>query len=251
MAKNKNLFFTSDQITQNLSKKKRLIGWIILYSVIVLIFISFISNKVSQINTKVIPSGLITLSLPKSQYSLGEGIQLTVTNKLTNTINLNNQCPQEPLNVYRWENNIWSSLHTTVDSAQCQGLPQIISIKPNTTYSIDYSKWNNLFTTPGIYRIAALANNYKSLAYVDFNIISPAQTTKTITNTQTIYKNVYIPVNVNSNGGSTPAPSVNNPTCPSGYSGTYPNCVAPTCPSGQTGTPPNCKTTTRPVNNDN
>jgi hypothetical protein len=30
------------------------------------------------------------------------------------------------------------------------------------------------------------------------------------------------------------------PTCPSGDSGTYPNCVAPTCPSGDSGTYPNC-----------
>jgi len=31
-------------------------------------------------------------------------------------------------------------------------------------------------------------------------------------------------------------------TCPSGQTGTPPNCVTPTCPSGQTGTPPNCVT---------
>lgn len=29
-------------------------------------------------------------------------------------------------------------------------------------------------------------------------------------------------------------------TCPSGQTGTPPNCVTPSCPSGQTGTPPNC-----------
>lgn len=37
------------------------------------------------------------------------------------------------------------------------------------------------------------------------------------------------------------------PSCPSGYTGTYPNCVAPTCPAGQTGTPPNCVTPTCPA----
>ena len=42
-------------------------------------------------------------------------------------------------------------------------------------------------------------------------------------------------------------PNCTTPTsqqCPSGYTGTYPNCTAPTqsCPSGQTGTPPNCTT---------
>jgi hypothetical protein len=30
------------------------------------------------------------------------------------------------------------------------------------------------------------------------------------------------------------------PSCPTGYSGTYPNCVAPSCPAGYTGTYPNC-----------
>jgi hypothetical protein len=37
------------------------------------------------------------------------------------------------------------------------------------------------------------------------------------------------------------------PACPSGQTGTPPNCKTPTpttCPSGQTGTPPNCKTPT-------
>jgi hypothetical protein len=34
--------------------------------------------------------------------------------------------------------------------------------------------------------------------------------------------------------------TLQTPTCPSGQTGTPPNCVTPSCPSGQTGTPPNC-----------
>jgi hypothetical protein len=37
-----------------------------------------------------------------------------------------------------------------------------------------------------------------------------------------------------------PPPPPPPPTCPSGDTGTYPNCVAPTCPSGDTGTYPDC-----------
>ena len=36
------------------------------------------------------------------------------------------------------------------------------------------------------------------------------------------------------------ADSSTTATCPSGQTGTPPNCVTATCPSGQTGTPPNC-----------
>jgi hypothetical protein len=36
------------------------------------------------------------------------------------------------------------------------------------------------------------------------------------------------------------------PVCPAGYSGTYPNCVAPSCPSGYTGTYPNCVAPVKP-----
>ena len=36
-------------------------------------------------------------------------------------------------------------------------------------------------------------------------------------------------------------PNCQAPQCPSGYTGTYPNCVAPQCPSGYTGSYPNCQ----------
>lgn len=43
---------------------------------------------------------------------------------------------------------------------------------------------------------------------------------------------------------------ITKPVCPSGTSGTYPNCktvTKPVCPSGTTGKYPNCKTVTKPV----
>ena len=208
----KNLFFTSDQITSDRNKRNRLIGWIVLYSCITIIFIFFIVNRVSQINTKIIPGGQINLTLPKAQYAVGEDIQLTLTNNLSNTIYFNDQCPQEPLNIYRWENNIWTRVHVTIDSTQCQGSSSSVAIAPGQTYSVDFSKWLSVFNTPGIYRIAALANNYNGLAYVDFNINTPQSASKPTTTTQTIYKNVYVPVYVNPNSGTRTTSPTNTPS---------------------------------------
>ncbi|MDB5184237.1 MAG: Serine protease, subtilase family [Candidatus Saccharibacteria bacterium] len=44
--------------------------------------------------------------------------------------------------------------------------------------------------------------------------------------------------------GTTVGSPTTTPTCPTGQTGTPPNCVTPvkTCPTGQTGTPPNCVT---------
>ena len=52
------------------------------------------------------------------------------------------------------------------------------------------------------------------------------------------------------NGRSCSGRTVTPPVCPSGTSGTYPNCKTapkPVCPSGTTGKYPNCKTVPKPV----
>ena len=120
---------------------------------------------------------------------------MVLKNGLTNTLYINNKCPQEPLSVYRFENNLWSRIHVTVDNSVCANQPKQIAVAPETAYTIDYSNWSQLFSTPGIYRIAALADNYNGLAFTDFDILAPPPKPITPT-TQIIYKTIYTPVYV-------------------------------------------------------
>ena len=193
---NKQLFFTSNQMLQNRQKRNRFISWTIFYCALVVIFIYVSAVKLKAVNTKVIPTGSISLSIGQSQYTTGQPVSITLVNNLSSAVYFNNKCPQEPLNVYRWENNVWLRLHTTLDNSSCTDQTKTIKILPNESYNISYASFSQLFTTPGIYRVAALANNYNGLAFADFNIVAPPS--KPVTpGVQIIYKNIYTPIYVN------------------------------------------------------
>jgi hypothetical protein len=191
--KSRPLFLWNDQQFQFSQKRKRLFFWVIFYSILILSFSYNIDNRIHAVNTEIIPNGLITLAATKVQYNSGDTVQVILKNGLTNTIYYNNKCPQEPLSVYRFENNVWSRVHISIDNSLCTNQPKQIAVLPGSTYTVDYSNWSQLFSTPGIYRIAALANNYNGLAYTDFDILAPPPKPITPT-TQTIYKTIYTPV---------------------------------------------------------
>jgi len=193
--KSRPLFLALDQQLQSHQKRKRFMFWALFYAVVIVTFSSVINNKIHAVNTKLIPPGQITLAATKIQYNSGDTVQVVLKNGLANTIYYNNKCPQEPLSVYRFENNVWSRMHTTIDNASCAAQPKQIAVAPGTTYSVDYSKWAQLFSNPGIYRVAALADNYNGLAYTDFDILAPPPKPITPqTQIQTIYKTIYTPV---------------------------------------------------------
>ncbi len=172
------------------NKYKRILAWTLFY---ILVFIGFLvaiywqSNKVNSLE---FPQGQILVSTSKTNYTVGDTINYTITNKLVNPITLINHCPNEPLHVYVWKNYQWVRIHSKEKSSLC-GANKSYVIQPNKSKTFNFNNYPKLFNSPGIYRIVAYADNYTSLPYADFEVIakpSPAPSP------QIIYKPVYTPV---------------------------------------------------------
>ncbi len=134
-----------------------------------------------------LPSGYISLELGKTEYQLGETIEFDVINHFPVNIHVANQCPSEPLHVYRWENDEWVQIHDTAEreDSECYTEPRTIVIPADGSRGYDFDDWPNLFSEPGVYRIAMTIDHYGDVPFKDFKILEPAKTVEATQNTQT------------------------------------------------------------------
>ncbi len=124
-----------------------------------------------------LPGGSIEFNISKTKYQLKEPVEFTVINHFPTTIYVTNQCPGEPLNVYRWQNNEWIQIHDNAkaESASCSVQNRDVGILPEQTRTYNFNDWPNLFAMPGTYRVALSVNYSSELLFQDFNILEPAK----------------------------------------------------------------------------
>lgn len=193
------------------------IFWMATYAIAVIVILSVGYILASAIRTRSLPNGKVTLSVPYSQYLVGENITFTLTNNYNSSIYVTNKCPTEPLDVYRYENNQWVRLHDTASEKDCSDENRQISIAANSSMTGTFAPWHNLFNKPGKYRVVAYVEYYNSLPYQDFEIIekpiapavvaiNPSTPTSSNTPTSTPYT---------SPTSSTPSSTPSQPTTPS------------------------------------
>jgi hypothetical protein len=137
----------------------------------------FASNVYEEYNEDQLPPGHIELLVSKTEYQVGEVVEFNVINHFPTTVYVRNHCPEEPLNVYRWENERWVELH---DKAQgkdstCYTQERNVAIPPEGSISYNFSDWPNLFKEPGVYRIAMVVDHYTSVPFQDFVILKPVE----------------------------------------------------------------------------
>ncbi len=187
------------------NKLKRLIGWVLLYILLISIFAIAVVLQTRRVNTLNFASGELQLTTPKTQYTVGDNISYTLRNNLSLPITFVNACPQEPLYVYSWVNNSWVRIHDTAAASACHNTPRNTVIRPGSSYTQSFADWPNLFNKPGIYRIVGLATNYTAIPYTDFQVIAKPVPPQVQTRTQIIIQKVitpiYIPVPSSSGGG--------------------------------------------------
>ncbi len=203
---------TSELITiREKNKRKRLIGWLLLYLLLILAFFFAVYWQASRVDTLNFASGELLLTTSKTKYTEGENISYTLKNGLSEPITFLNTCPNEPLYVYSWTNNSWTRIKDTANASVCNGQPKQRTIAAGSSYTQSFSKWPNLFNKPGIYRIVGLATNYTALPYADFQVVAKPVVPKV--QTQVIIQKVITPVYItvpSSSGGDTSTPSTDH-----------------------------------------
>ena len=68
-----------------------------------------------------VPTDTIQLTLSKAQYKVGEEVSFTLTNTGEEAVYVGNNCPNEPLSVYRFADNDWVRIHDERDASDCAG----------------------------------------------------------------------------------------------------------------------------------
>lgn len=131
-----------------------------------------------QFQTYAIPKGSLSLTTPYATYLVGEPITFTVTNNYNAPIYLPNECPHEPLSVYRYTNNTWQRQHATSNQKDCPATGTQIKVLPGSSQSGNYNAWQTLFSQLGKYRIVAYVDYFNSTSYQDFEVIAKPEKQK-------------------------------------------------------------------------
>jgi len=118
-----------------------------------------------------LPASGLVLTVEKFQYKPGETVRFTLRSNLDQTVYITNNCPDQPLEVYRNENGQWQQLHSATDAAKCQGEPRSYPVAPHAEVSATYRYWPDLFTQPGHYRLQAPIEQYQDKPTVEFDVL--------------------------------------------------------------------------------
>lgn len=97
----------------------------------------------------------VSLSLEQTSYAVNEPIRFTILNNSDRAVSVLNNCPGEPLEVYRQQDAQWLRIHQNADPSKCVGAPRHYTIAPQSKVSATYNFWPSLFEEPGRYRIVA------------------------------------------------------------------------------------------------
>lgn len=124
-----------------------------------------------------LPSGFVDLKVSSTQYNIGDSIDFTVYNYYPVEIFVLNQCPNEPLHVFKWNENKWEQIHAKADkeNSSCSKQSRKIAIPANGSLTYNFNDWPDLFTDPGVYRLVMSVDHSNDLPYQDFRILAPAE----------------------------------------------------------------------------
>lgn len=144
----------------------------VLYTTLIIVVVFTLRSLGSNIRTRTLPVGSISIATDYAKYTVGDPVKFTVTNNYNAPIYITNTCPSEPLEVYKLDGGTaWKRIHDSIDTKDCPASDRQVKVPAHASTSGDYSRWKNLFNTPGTYRIVVYVDYYNSLPYTDFEVI--------------------------------------------------------------------------------
>lgn len=152
--------------------------WVAFYLIVFFIIFGGVYAVADKIRTHNLPVGAIELKVPYTKFLVGENVPFSVTNNFNSAVYISNQCPSEPLNVYKKVGVKWQRIHDTAPIKSCPNEQRQIEIPPHTTIHSSFKPWKHLFAKPGDYRVVAYVEFYNSLPYQDFQIVAKPKINK-------------------------------------------------------------------------
>jgi YidC/Oxa1 family membrane protein insertase len=99
-------------------------------------------------------SGPVVLETAKKEYIVNHPIELLVTNTTSEVVAVANDCPSEPLDVFRYVDGDWEQVESSSDSVVCSDDLKPLLLVPFETLVVDYRPWvDTVFSEFGRYKI--------------------------------------------------------------------------------------------------
>lgn len=150
--------------------------YLLLFAFLAAIFL-LVANR---IHTYSIPKGSFELTVPYAKYVVGDTVTFTLKNNFNSPAYVANECPREPLAVYKLENETWVRVHDEAPSDSCELKDRQILIPAGGQQAGSFAAWKNLFASPGKYRIVAYVEYFDAMPYQDFEVIAKPAPVATI-----------------------------------------------------------------------
>lgn len=125
----------------------------VLIFLIIFMAVNYLIQSFQGKNEKLLLNpGSVSFTTTDTEYSRRQIVTANILNDTKETITISNECPEEPFNVYRFENNEWIK-KTASPSLKCENKDPT-KLEPGQEVSIPYTNWNNaLFATMGRFKI--------------------------------------------------------------------------------------------------
>jgi hypothetical protein len=146
--------------------------WIAFYVLLAAVLFVIFDAVTSQFRTYRVPTGSVELSVPYITYLQGEPITFSLKNNYDSPIYMPNNCPEEPLSVFKFDGSKWVRLHSQANPDFCFLKDRQIKIAPHSIQNGNFAAWPDLFKAPGRYRLVAYVDYFNTASYQDFEVIA-------------------------------------------------------------------------------
>lgn len=134
-----------------MEKINQIVKQVLIFTIIFLgvnyVFSFFVSDQ-----NLISSAGNIVFETSKNEFKKSQMVGVEISNTTDKPLTIENECPNEPFNVFRFENNEWVQKNSSPD-LDCSNAKDL-TIQPGEEINILYENWNNsLFSELGRYKI--------------------------------------------------------------------------------------------------
>lgn len=120
---------------------------------------------------KDLPADAIEIVLPKDEFKVGEEIFFAVQNKTDKILKMENECPEEPMDIYYLKGDEWEHMKATADIV-CKPGEKDINLAPYELKASSFLPWEKaLFRSPGRYKLKLEIIGYKGQFEKEFEVV--------------------------------------------------------------------------------
>ncbi len=148
---------------------RNIVTFLAIFLVVNFVFSQFMGKPAETTN-----GDPVRIEVSESEYGRGALVAATVINDTDKDLIIINDCPGEPLQVYRYENSEWRPIEARPE-IPCTGEQKETRVTAKNKLAIDYANWNHaLFGTNGRYKITLKLPEGKTIESKEFEVVNPS-----------------------------------------------------------------------------